>query len=260
MTKTEFMDALRNEGFDVKEVENTKGTGVTWQKPDVTCEVAPVVYSNFWEGLTDISEALDIVPPSLDVQSILTKEFFDEHAVLQIAKTNSQADYVTKRRLDLQLSIRLYVPIANGTIHVNQAMLDTIGISKEDAFKIATANTKARLSISSIRDTLIGMGVSADILPSEESMGMYVVSSDDKMFGASVLACPSVIKRFCISKGVSECWIIPSSIHEVILIINMDATEEQLRNMITDVNTTEVAPEDVLSGHPYRFNGEKIVY
>lgn len=50
---------------------------------------------------------------------------------------------------------------------------------------------------------------------------------------------------------VSDMWIIPSSVHEVLLIDKSTMDEDDLCTMITAINMSEVDVKDRLSDHPH---------
>lgn len=94
-------------------------------------------------------------------------------------------------------------------------------------------------------------------LPDEREEGeipMYVLSCRDAQYGASVLFYPEVLSR--IAEGLhDDIYIIPSSIHELILLRAGDVDDpESLRTMIRDINRTEVLPGDVLSDSLYYYD------
>ena len=54
-------------------------------------------------------------------------------------------------------------------------------------------------------------------------------------------------------------YILPSSIHEVILVPESFGLEpERMQEMVKEINQTGVAPEEVLSDSVYYFDGEEI--
>ena len=83
---------------------------------------------------------------------------------------------------------------------------------------------------------------------------MYVASNESKNFGASVILYDNFLKQFANETG-EDYYILPSSIHEVILIPVEDESEDvtQLREMVCDVNQTELEPEEILSDSVYLY-------
>lgn len=84
---------------------------------------------------------------------------------------------------------------------------------------------------------------------------MYVVSNDKKLQGAATILFEDVLLELS-EKLESDLYILPSSIHELIVVSTKDYTPERLINMVKSVNETAVAPEDFLSDNVYRFETE----
>lgn len=76
---------------------------------------------------------------------------------------------------------------------------------------------------------------------------VYVLTNQTRIYGAGVLARDGVLDRVGELIG-SDFYVLPSSIHEV-LIIQDDGkmTEKELENIVREVNATHVAPGDLLS-------------
>ena len=54
-------------------------------------------------------------------------------------------------------------------------------------------------------------------------------------------------------------YILPSSIHEVLLVKQSEGYNlEALREMVKEVNRTEVRPEEILSSCIFKYNGQKL--
>ena len=84
---------------------------------------------------------------------------------------------------------------------------------------------------------------------SADESGIIVVTNKERVFGASVLMNPDYFKRFG-----GDLYILPSSIHEVILLdANGDHDVEGLIDIVRDTNRTVVANEDFLSDDVYRY-------
>lgn len=83
---------------------------------------------------------------------------------------------------------------------------------------------------------------------------MYVLSSSDKYFGAAALLYSKSLKM--LAKRLNKNLIIlPSSVHEVLLLPD-DGTAEAAfyKDMVKDVNDTQIEPEEVLSYNVYYYN------
>ena len=85
---------------------------------------------------------------------------------------------------------------------------------------------------------------------------MYVLSNEQKLNGAAVLLNESVMEQVAEKVG-GEFYILPSSIHETLIIPKSAGMERaELENMVQEVNATQVAPQDRLSDHVYTYDNE----
>ena len=83
---------------------------------------------------------------------------------------------------------------------------------------------------------------------------MYVATNSKKLNGACVMLYDGLLRDFARKVGKSF-YIIPSSIHEVILIPDtLDMDIRYMKAMVKEVNGTEVAPDEVLSDNVYRYD------
>ena len=86
---------------------------------------------------------------------------------------------------------------------------------------------------------------------------MYVLTNRDKLNGASALLYSNGIKELA-DRLQSDLIILPSSVHEVLLLPDDHEQEYDFyRQMVEEVNTTQVEPEEILSYSLYRYNREK---
>lgn len=90
-----------------------------------------------------------------------------------------------------------------------------------------------------------------------EKIPMYVLTNRQKLNGAACMLYPGVLKQFAGKVG-RDLYILPSSVHEVILVpVEDQIDQEALRDIVTDINRTQVAADEVLSDSIYRFSREK---
>lgn len=83
---------------------------------------------------------------------------------------------------------------------------------------------------------------------------MYVAGNESKNFGAAVILYQSFLENFA-ETIQSDFYILPSSVHEVIL-IPVEGEEEEvekLKNMVYEVNRTELEREEILSDSVYLY-------
>ena len=83
---------------------------------------------------------------------------------------------------------------------------------------------------------------------------MYVLSNSRMINGAAAMLYPDMLKDLS-EKLDSNLYIIPSSVHEVIVFSdNLADDEKSLRDMIYTVNRTQMDPQDILSDSLYFYD------
>lgn len=85
---------------------------------------------------------------------------------------------------------------------------------------------------------------------------MYVLTNDAKVNGAAEILNDDIRQE--IAKKVGDFYMLPSSIHETLIIpksAGMDLGE--LEQMVREVNRTQVAPEERLSDHVYEYDAKE---
>jgi len=160
--------------------------------------------------------------------------------------------------------------IGKGTILVRNSHLESWSVTEEELYEIALKNCPALLP-----SRLIGMDkylehlhVKRDI-PFEEDVpdtspelcNMYILTNDDKYFGASVLMYDNLLSDLS-DRFLSSFFILPSSIHEVILLpTNSKNNKQKFDSMVRDVNEQALSREDILSDHAYYYDrDDKALY
>lgn len=88
----------------------------------------------------------------------------------------------------------------------------------------------------------------------KEELPLYIVTNKQKIHGAACILYPNLLAG--IGEGMNaNFYILPSSVHEVILLTDSGSeSTSQLREMIAEVNRTQVEPEEVLSDSLYYFD------
>lgn len=85
-------------------------------------------------------------------------------------------------------------------------------------------------------------------------MPLQILSNKGHHYGASSILYPGLLKQLANEIG-SSLYILPSSVHEVIILPDRHGEDEQqLKQMIADVNATQLEPEEVLSDSLYYFD------
>lgn len=90
-------------------------------------------------------------------------------------------------------------------------------------------------------------------------LDLFVLTNKEKLFGAVYLADKDLHDR--LYKAFGEYYILPSSVHEVLILPNRQPSAYdagELRGMVREVNLTQVAENEVLSNNIYVNRGEGV--
>ena len=85
---------------------------------------------------------------------------------------------------------------------------------------------------------------------------LFILSNETRQFGAICMLYPEVLKKFCVEKMIDGVFVIPSSIHEVLLMIadKNKVDVGYIRQMIKEVNYENVSEVERLSDSPYYYD------
>ncbi len=158
-----------------------------------------------------------------------------------------------------------YDPVVGaGTIQVYNSHMEMWGVSEEELWEVAGINTPERKpgEIESVDDILAeafrGDGSECGCSNIGESpMPMLVITNTERMYGAVAVLYSGVLK--CAADKIdSDLFILPSSLHEVIVIPMTEGREAaKLREIVMEVNRKELQPEEVLSDNVYIYRREQ---
>lgn len=151
--------------------------------------------------------------------------------------------------------------LGSATALIYNSHLDLWGIQKEELYQNALKNTPKLLAwkIQSMDLLLEEMLEEEDSwIPEEWDEGdnekMYVLSNRQNLNGAACILYKDILKNFC-DKIQQDVYIIPSSVHEVILLpMNSETKKEEINQMIQEVNNGELDPGEILSDHVYWYS------
>lgn len=145
----------------------------------------------------------------------------------------------------------------NASILIHNQHLTYWNVATADLYEASIRNTPRLMpSMAKNISELLQESFLGDELFSEpdESMPMVILTNKQKYFGAGVLLYKNVLDEIA-SRFSSNLMILPSSIHEVILVpIENDCDMQQFNEMVCEVNRTQLAAEDVLSDHAYFYD------
>lgn len=159
------------------------------------------------------------------------------------------------------------------TITVSNHLMNIWGITAEELKQIAMNNfTDAQMGTFQLIGDAIMEIMSPDLLElyggnrelaeqmfndcTPEGVEMYVVSTKNQLFGATILLDKDFMQRVIEQIG-QDFYILPSSVHECLLITSEEKLGvEQLRRLVRSVNEDQLPLEDRLSDQVYRYTAE----
>ena len=87
----------------------------------------------------------------------------------------------------------------------------------------------------------------------DDKIDMYVLTNEKRINGAGTMFYDGLLKKFA-DKIEKDLIIIPSSVHEVILIPkDNEISDEEINEMIGEVNENELETVEILSNHMYLY-------
>ena len=174
----------------------------------------------------------------------------------------------------MDLAIVFYILVdqsvdGNATALVRNGMMQLWGNpDMDDIYKLAKMNTQRlfRGHVASMMEVMSGIiaendNVDSDLVDAFFSMDVYedsfvpmfVATNKCKINGASVILYDGLLAEFARRIG-GDFYILPSSIHETILLsATGDMDVDYLVDMVRTVNSTEVAPDEILSDNVYKY-------
>ena len=151
----------------------------------------------------------------------------------------------------------LAVNEGSATITVRNDLLNMWDIDEDRLFKDALKNAKDDVVIRDVLEVIKNSklkGIHSDDSMFVDPGVMYVMSNKTGTNGAISLLNKSVLQKFAMERGVKTLYIIPCSVHEIILLVDSEDSVEYLREMVIMVNRSGLPQEYVLSNNVYVYN------
>lgn len=171
-----------------------------------------------------------------------------------------------KRFLDLAITCYFQVDsetLKDATITITENHCSLWGISPNRLHQIAWNNTINQLpfQLQSMEETLEEILAEEASLTSEDlspisfnPVPMYILTNSKRCLGAICMMYPGILAKAAESFQ-SDLYILPSSIHECILIPESKAfPKEELEDMVEHINATQLEPQEILSNHVYFYD------
>jgi len=226
-------------------------------------KIAPAIYLDGMYGRLSVEDAaLEIIKIAEsnkvsmpDISFVTDWDKAKEHITVRLLPKTFHAD-VFRSAEDFGFDDLILVPyvtmnsipeIGVGSVNVTSNIIESWGLDEGTVMDKAIQNTiNAEISIQSMG----GFVARAFNLDMDMPTGFFILSNKDMTYGASaILAALDKLKK----KYSDGFYVIPSSVHEVLVLPSCGFDKDYITNLIQEVNTTEVQPEEVLSDHVYQF-------
>lgn len=295
MTKEQFMeqvtDQVRREcripdmdihcGTFIKNNDTTR-YGIVWKRRDEF--ISPTVYvdgfyQDFLRKKKTIPEIAKEVQETLEKVRTHAEQYRDFSVDYGDCREKIVYRLISYDRNKNFLQTVPHLPFLNLAIvfsivcHISEKGLETVTVTNDlmekwqtntkELIHLAEENTPRilPLTVNSLISVLTQfMGLTDDEKSKEEPDGqppMLLLSNTAGVNGASVMLYPDVIHRIA-EQCKSDLYILPSSIHELIVVPESSAgTREELSRMVQDINTEHVSKDEILSDTAYFYDRDK---
>lgn len=165
-----------------------------------------------------------------------------------------------RRFLDFAVAYRVELPVQGelmGGIRVNNLLMGLWGITERELHETVMENLgNEGYRIQPLAE-LLGSILGITLGQMEDMPEQYVLTNEGSRYGAAGLLRKDILESFAEQSGGSF-YIIPSSIHELILVPEESTINpECLKEMVKEVNRTAVVREEWLSESVYYYDCEK---
>lgn len=284
----EMENKLADYGMEVSIVNKMRNNGIIEKciKVDIPgCNMSPSIGTlSLYEHYREFDDMEKIVSAlskkiiedknrQINTMSVLSKENILNSTYLMVvnAKSNQKllADtphyFIAEGELAVIPRLNISITEKSGFIIIKNDLLPKLQMTGDEILQIAKLNTSEQnlFEINSLLSVTMqameenGEDIADDFSEffTENTPKTFVITNKDKKLGACCLACPEVIGTAIEKMGI-DCYILPSSIHEVILIEkkgNFNEIEE-LRDMVNQVNRQSVPAAEILSDKVFVYN------
>ena len=250
--------------------------GLTIQENN--CNISPTIYLNYYYEEMLAGKPLAVIceqilqtyhssrpEENIDIHFYTDYENISDKILFKLihAKKNEELLKEIPHILYLDLAIVFYclistTPTGSATILIHNQHLNFWNIQTDELYQQALRNTPSllKVEIKNMNDIMQELFTDAELddCMDEDNAPMYVLTNTQKLYGAGCILYSDVLSQFSM-KLKTDLYILPSSVHEVILLPATQSTSvKELNQMVCDVNESQVLNEEVLSDHVYLYS------
>lgn len=202
----------------------------------------------------------------IDISFFTDFQKVKEHIIFKLVNYERNRSLLAKvphvRYLDLAIVFHCLLKTPDSgyaTILIHHPHLSFWNISQQELFELAMKNTPKllRYQLLNMADILANLfnGENPDLLDENLSpIPMYILSNVSKLNGSGCILYKDLLADIAVQLK-SDFYIIPSSVHEVLLIPSKHAASPlELSSMVRDVNAAQLSKEEILSDHVYYYS------
>lgn len=198
---------------------------------------------------------------SFDISKILDYESIKENLRAKLINYELNREFLKEvpHRRFLDLAIVAYIALemeekieGNATITVKNNLQQTWKVDTEEMIDTALENIKGDVVVADMSEYM-DMSLFGN---TKKLFDIYVITNRLKLHGAVAMLQKDRLKQFSDELKKETLTILPSSIHECLIINAEDEPKntEELREMVKEVNETVVSDQDILSNNVYIYN------
>ena len=267
--RVKLNDVMKNNGVVLR--------GITLMQDD--SNISPTIYLNpyydaYENGDTTLGTVIDEVIDtyernkinrSIDMKFFLNYETVRSRIIFKLINTEKNRELLRDVPYipfhDLSIVFQCLVSeerFGNASILIHNVHLQLWKVNARELYECALENTPL-LQGYELADTVLeemkalGGIDDEEIEDMQQEVPMYVLSNKSRINGASCILYKDILKDFAMVVD-KDLYVLPSSIHEVILLPS-DGTQEseQLKEMVREINQSQVEKEEVLSDSVYYY-------
>lgn len=270
MTRETIIRELKNRGYRA-ETQDTVKNGVVLEGIRILTHsnITPVIYTEeFIKRAEEEHKTLDDVMSDIiklyesnkslnfDVNLLFDRNFIFSHVYIGLQKDSTED--ILKRPCGFEgIESYLYLREEDDkgksySIKVSKHILENAEVSEIEVWNRAESNTNAETIIESLGKVIANIMEMDFDENMEEKIPMYVISNKCKTKGASAVLNKEVIVEFAKKYNTDKIVVLPSSVHEMILIPYTEKTDiEMCSTLVEEVNNTSVDPTERLTDRAY---------
>lgn len=242
--------------------------------PTIYLEHFYEAYASGGKSISEICDEIDKIyetpiPDFGDISELLKYENCKGKIIAKVLPFVGNEEFLKDKPYEMVADLAVTYAVANANaeegayIDINNHILNMWNVDVSELRAFALENGNEDITFMSMMDML--MSIETDSVPGAPSMdeleeymechqneGMYVLSNTSKHYGAGVLLNTKILDK--LEELVGEYYIVPSSIHEVLIVPQGTIELEALREMVVEVNANEVAPNERLSDSVYGYD------